>query len=103
MQGPDSEASVSMGVAMRGAWQEVGACATGLTSNLELQTRPMKLLLCAMRTASLMDMEPCPLLRTVELEEEGDSFAPRSLQRRTGSGLALAHSLCVSGIGRTYN
>jgi len=85
VQGPDSKADVSMGVSTRGAWREVGGCPRGLTSNLKLQTRPMKLLLCAMRTASLMDMEPCPLLRTAELGEEGDSLAPRSLHRRTGS------------------
>jgi len=85
VQGPDSEAEVSMGVPNRGGRREVGGRPRGLTSNLELQTRPMKLLLCAMRTASLMDMEPCPLLRTAELGEEGDLLAPRSLHKRTGS------------------
>ena len=37
------------------------------TSKREGQTRPMKLLLWAILTASFTDIEACPLLSTVEL------------------------------------
>ena len=49
----------------------------------------MKLLLCAIRTASLTEREGYGLLgmrvEEREGEEEEEEAAPRSLQRRTGS------------------
>lgn len=50
----------------------------------------MKLLLWAIRTASLTDMEEFPLLWIMVLGVDGSRLVPRSLQRRTGSILALA-------------
>ena len=60
----------------------------------------MKLLLCAIRTASLTDIEVCPLLGITapDLLAPGlaaSRFAPRSLHSRTGSGDLLALIACV--------
>jgi hypothetical protein len=55
-----------------------------------VQTKPMKLFDCAMRTASLTDMLLWPLLVTADGEAKGASSAPRSLQRSTGSCTPLA-------------
>lgn len=58
----------------------------------DVQTRPMKLLDCAMRTASLRELEVRPQLVTMEravlgsCEVVGEAGAtPSSLQRRIGS------------------
>jgi len=50
--------------------------------------RPMKLLLCAIRTASLTDMERRPLLCMTPdwVETRVGRPEPRSLHNRTGSG-----------------
>ncbi len=55
------------------------------TSKRELQTRPMKLLLCATRTASFTEIEPWPLLFTTAPGFLGSLLVPRSLHRSTGS------------------
>ena len=58
----------------------------GLTRSLDEQTRPMKLLDWAMRTASFTDIELRPLMSIKAAEGlEAFCFAPRSLQRSTGS------------------
>ena len=54
----------------------------------------MKLLLCAIRTASLTDMELAPLLSTVSESDAAPlSSLPRSSQRNTGSGPVVSHAL----------
>ena len=56
----------------------------------------MKLLLCATRTASFTEIEPCPLLFTTAPGFFGSLFVPRSLHKSTGSRkiffLGLAHT-----------
>ena len=58
------------------------------SSNLDVQIRPMKLLDCAIRTASLMDMSVRPqlaiMLGSSEFSVVGGA-TPSSLQSRTGS------------------
>jgi len=58
------------------------------TSKREEQIKPMKLLLCAIRTASFTDIERRPLLSIMPDSMEALAFrpVPRSLHRRTGSG-----------------
>ena len=57
-----------------------------LTNNLDVHISPMKLLVCAIRTASLTDVELRPLLSvTPQLILATSRLAPRSLQRSTGS------------------
>ena len=75
------KAKQSAGFCLREEEEENG----GLTRRAELQTSPMKLLLCAMRTASLIDMEPCPLLGIRDSVEAWSRLAPRSLHSTTGS------------------
>lgn len=70
-----------------------------LTKRRELQTSPMKLLLCAICTASLTDIELRPLLGITapELFAPGlaaSRLAPRSLHSKTGSGDLLAVRNC---------
>lgn len=57
------------------------------TSKRDEQIRPMKLLLWAIRTASLTDMERRPLLSIIpdSVEVRGFRPVPRSLHSRTGS------------------
>jgi hypothetical protein len=67
-----------------------------LTNNLDLQIKPMKLLDWATRTASLIDIDLCPLLLCLLIEVEnacddavdkvpGSLPISKSLQRSTGS------------------
>lgn len=70
-----------------------------LTNRRELQTSPIKLLLCAICTASLTDIELCPLLGIIvpRLFAPGlaaSCLAPRSLHSNTGSGDSLAVGSC---------
>ena len=70
-----------------------------LTNRRELQTSPMKLLLCAICTASFTDIELCPLLGITAPESfapglAASRLAPRSLHNKTGSGDLLAVRSC---------
>lgn len=62
-----------------------------LTSSRVLITKPMKLLLCAIRTASFTDIALCPLLLTIAPGFIGSLFVPKSLHSSTGSGFLISN------------
>lgn len=65
----------------------------GHTKRPDRHISPIKLLLCAIRADSLMDMDARPLLSTSGSEpisRAKSRICPRSLHRRTGSKIELA-------------
>lgn len=75
------------------------------TKRLDRHISPIKLLLCAIRADSLMDIDARPLLSTSGSEpisRAKSRICPRSLHRRTGSKIELAQ-VTSSPLQRTYS
>lgn len=67
-----------------------------LTSNLELHISPMKLLLCAILTASLTDVVVRPLLYTGHSASSDIACSmPRSLHKSTGSAYFVSRAQII--------
>ena len=82
----------------------VGHAGEGHTNNVEQHIRPMKLLLCAIRTASLTDMEPWPLLSTTAaLGFVVSRVDPRWLHKSTGSNFVVSKRSHAAWGGNTHS